>query len=247
MDGFLEIFFGKRKTPTEILAEIATEARKNERHMAREAKKAQNASLKAFAEVQKWDESNWEFEMKEGPMQASYLVARQNQERAKRYATQAAVLHDFATMLTLAASNAKMSKDTLRSTNIIGRMQALFPNVKQLGQMMQWFELSVSRQEEIQSQLGGAMTDMADKMYENASGELAGGSDSPHDWVRKKMSLHRIEAGLEAEDADELLAKAPKVLPQRGRSLSASAPVGVSSSTPGPRQPPGDDNAGADE
>jgi hypothetical protein len=248
MESFWEIFFGKRKTPTEILAEIAKEARNHERVMTREAKRADKESLKAFGDAQKWAESAWPFEMKEGQLQSCYLMAKQCQDRGRRFAAQAAVLRDFATMITITSSNVSLLKSQLRSSSVIGNLTRMLPSVKQLHLMTQWFELSASQQELIQSELGDAMKEMVNGIYENGSGgELADAGESAHDWVKKKMSLHRIEAGLETEDADELLAKAPKVLPQRGRSLSNSTPVGVSSSAPGPPRPPGDDAAGDDE
>jgi hypothetical protein len=242
MDNFLEIFFGKRKTPSEILAEIAKEARAAERIMAREAKRAEKESLKAFADAQKWHESAWPFEVKEGQLQSCYLIAKQSQDRGKRYAMQAAVLRDFATEITVMSSNVDMMKAQLRASSVFGRLARMLPNSQQLCQIAQQFALSKQRQEMIQEQLGDEMRDNADDLFANAGGTPADERESPHEWVRKKMTMHRIEAGVEREDADELLAQAPRVLSPRR--LSGSAPVGLTTSA---SAPPPDDNDGADE
>jgi hypothetical protein len=236
MGNFVEVFFGKGKTPTEVLAEIADGARKAERVMTREAKRARLEGRKAFVEVQNLlTDSGGTFEMIERDMAALYLIAEQSQDRADRYFAQASVLRDFTTTIKVMSSNVDMLKAQLRASSLMSRLIRLLPNSVELMQLAKRLELSKLQQEQIRETLGDGMKEFGEDLYEDAGGDVAGRRESPQERVKKRMAVHRIEAGLEAEDADELLANAPKVPHSpRGR----AAPVGLSVSAPPPAPPP---------
>lgn len=241
MGNFVEFMFGKAQTPTEIMAEIAAGALRAERILTREAKKAEMQCQKAFVEAQNLrDDAGWDPAAIEGRLRSRYLIAEQSQDRADRFHAQAGALRDFATTTKLMSSNLDMLKAQLRSSALMGRLLRLLPNNQELMQLAKRLELSKFQQEQIRETLGDGMKEFSEGLYSDAAGELGTVRDSPQERVNKRMALFRIEAGLEAEDADELLARAPKVIGTARR----SAPVMVSSSSPGP--PASGDNSDDD-
>lgn len=222
MAFLLEIFFGKPKTPTEVLAEIAKAALDAERIMTREAKRAEREAMKAGVKAQNLLDSDREYETIERQVRARYLIAEQAQDRADRFYAQASVLRDFATSLRVMSSSADMMRAQLRAASVFGRMARMLPNQAQLMQLSKMFELSKLRQEAIRDELGGGIKDGANDLYEEADEEEAGKRESPAARVERRMKALRGDG-----DVDAALAALPAVLPARPGQPPNPQPLGA--------------------
>jgi hypothetical protein len=232
----LEAIWGKPKTPTEVLAEIAKSALAAERVMSREAGRAEKASLKAIVEAENWLASGREFDAIERIVRARYLIGEQAQDRADRFHAQASLLRDFATNASVMSSATDLMRAQLRSAAVFGRIARMLPNSAELMRLSKAFELSKMRQEEIRSELGGGMKDGALDLYEEADEGEAAKRISPERRVEQRMMR------LRGEDVDQELAALPSVLRPPGQ--RGSGPVAVAASAP--RAPPSD-SEGDDE